>query len=116
MNTKKASASVPGIITKAVLCIAASVFVVLALSGMEISPKAVAGFAFLVFIIQFIDTMLGSNPIGMVMGAVVSIFCLIILKTTYSYPHSWLSEFFVSNIIVIAPAMALIDILRDIID
>jgi len=116
MKNRKAHINAPGLIVKAVLILSAGILTFFLATGKSVPSNAIAGFAALVFFAQFLNMMFGMNPLGMIIGMIVSLFALVMLKAVYSFPASWLGRFFISNAISIAPTIVVIDILRDVID
>lgn len=116
MKNNKAHLNAPGLLVKAVLIGSAVVITFMLATGRGVPTGWIAAFAAMVFFAQFLNMMFGMNPLGMIIGMVVSVFALIMLKTVYSFPGSWLGQFFITNTVYIAPTIAGIDILRDVID
>jgi hypothetical protein len=116
MKNIKAHVTVPGLIVKAILVGSAVALTFMLATGRTVPTNLLVGFTAIVFFSQFLNMMLGMNPLGMIIGMIVAVFALVMLKTLYSFPGSWLGGFFINRMIVIAPAIAGIDIIRDIID
>jgi hypothetical protein len=85
-------------------------------TGRPVSLGILVAFSAMLFFVQFINMMLGMNPLGMIIGMFTSIFALLMLKTLYSFPASWLGRVFINNMIYIAPTVAIVDVLRDLVD
>tara|TARA_Y100000310_G_C20511246_1_gene728978 strand:- start:645 stop:995 length:351 start_codon:yes stop_codon:yes gene_type:complete len=116
MKNIKAHVTIPGLTVKAILVGSAVALTFMLATGRNVPTNFLVGFAALVFFAQFLNMMLGMNPLGMIIGMIVSVFALIMLKTLYSFPTSWLGVFFTNSMVVIAPVIAGIDIIRDLID
>jgi len=116
MKNNKAHLNIPGLIVKTMVVGSAGILTTMVIMGKNVPSSAIAGFAMLIFFAQFLNMMFGMNFIGMIAGMIVALFTLIMLKAVYSYPDTIFGQFFITNITIIAPTLAGIDILRDIID
>ena len=116
MKNIKAHLNIPGLIVKTVLIGSAVVITYMLATGKTVPNNAIAAFAAIIFFAQFLNMMFGMNPIGMISGMFIALFALIMLKAVYSFPDSFVGQFFITNAIYIAPTIVAIDIIRDMID
>ncbi|MFH1450796.1 MAG: hypothetical protein ABIF92_02345 [archaeon] len=116
MRNNKAHLNAPGLIVKTMVVGSAGILTAMVIMGKNVPSTTIAGFAALIFFAQFLNMMFGMNPLGTITGMIVALFALVMLKAVYSYPDTAFGQFFVTNITIIAPTLAGIDIFRDIID